>query len=179
MNKLIPAIRSRCTIYHMRGLHPTYVRRLLIKVGKAEGKVMPEGVNQAIINIVHGDMRLALNILEALLTLESPTPEDVHNLTGLADESNVFSMMHGALKGNMSALNKMQSLLSAGASAQQLINTMYWMSIRGGRGMSEEKRLNILSVIGTIPGVEDTMILTSILARLILKQGKVKDDEST
>jgi len=177
LGKVSAALRSRCTPYQFRGLHPAHVRTLLIKIGKKEGAMMPETVNQAIIKLVHGDMRLALNILEAMLTVENPTPEDVYGLVGLADEENVFSMMHSALKGDMKALKKMKGLIDEGANPQQLMNTMYWMAMRGGRGMTDKKSLDILSVMGTIPGTSDEMILTSILARLILKQGKVKDEE--
>ena len=121
-------------------------------------------------------MRLALNILEAMISLDEPTADDVYSLMGVVDDKNVFSMMHGALKGDMKALKTMQKLLKAGANAHQLMNTMYWMAIRGGIGMTDKKSLDILEAMGAIPGTTDEMRLTGILARLILKQGKVKDE---
>ena len=177
LGKLKAALRSRCTPYQFRGLHPSHVKTLLIKVALKEGVKISAEVNQAIIKTVHGDMRMALNILEAMMSLDEPTADDVYELMGVVDDKNVFSMMHGALKGDMKALKTMKKLLDGGANAHQLMNTMYWMAIRGGIGMTEKKSLDILSVMGTIPGTSDEMVLTSILARLILKQGKIKEVE--
>ena len=175
--KLSSALKSRCTPYNFRGLHPAHVRLLLIKVEQSEGRIMPEAVNQAIIKVVHGDMRLALNILESLLSVETPLPEDVYELVGIVEEENVWSMMHTALKGSMHALDKMNELVNSGANAHELMNTMYWTAMKGtAPGMTEKKRLDVLEAMGTIPGTSDEMILTGILARLILKQGRVKDE---
>ena len=178
LGKVSAALRSRCTPYQFRGLHPSHVKTLLIKVALKEGVKISAEVNQAIIKTVHGDMRMALNILEAMMSLDEPTADDVYELMGVVDEESVWGIMFSALKGSMNALDKMKRLLDQGANAQQLMSTMYFSAMKGSmRGMTEKKRLDILQVMGSIPGTSDEMRLTSIIAALILKQGKVKDDE--
>ncbi len=168
--KLSQAIKSRCPPYQFRGLHPSHMRTLLIRVEKGEGRMMSSGVNDAIIKAVHGDARMALNILEGLMTLDDPQPEDIDEVFGLADEASVWGIMHGALKGNIKVLNKASKLVKSGVSAAEVINTMYFTAMRGtAPGMTEEKQLQILSSMGFIPGSSDEMRLTSILGRIILE----------
>ena len=166
--KLSTAITSRCPPWLFRALHPSHMRSILLKVQGGEKRRFTSAINDAIIDVSHGDARVMINIYEALIAdKEDPTPESVYEMLGVAKEDNVFEMMHVALKGDVKSLDIMQGLIKGGASAHELINTMYWMAYRGARGMTPIKRLRTFQAIGAIPGTTDEMILTGILAKMI------------
>jgi len=168
--KLSEAIKSRSPPLQFRGLHPSHMGALLVKVERAEGKLMPSTVNNAIIKAVHGDARKGLNILETLMQLENPQHEDVNELFGLVDEETVWGIMFGALKGQMSAIDKANALVNDGTNPSEILNTMYFSALKGSiRGMTERNRLIILQAMGALPPASDQMHLTAILAKIIME----------
>lgn len=165
--KLSTAITSRSPPWLFRALHPSHMRSILVRVQSGEGRIFKSEVNDALIDVSSGDARMMINLYEALIANpEDPTKEDVYEIIGVVDDDNVFKMMHGALKGDIRSLDVMQGLLKTG-SAHELMNTMYWMAYRGGRGMTTQKRLRVLRALGVIPGQTDEFRLTGVLAQLI------------
>jgi replication factor C subunit 3/5 len=97
INKIIPAIQSRCTRFRFAPVQPHAVERCIARVSEAEGfAVAADGV-RALVDIGRGDMRRVLNVLQATwmaapagsrevdarAIYEStghPTPEDVRRV---------------------------------------------------------------------------------------------------
>jgi len=165
------ALQSRCEKMQFRAVHASRIRTLLVKIEQKEGIILPGPVNEAITKVVSGDVRDALNILEGLLTLENPTPEDVYEAVGTADSDNVFRLMGKALKGDMAALKTANSMLDQGATADSILSTMYFSALKGGFGpvQSDRNRLIILETLGMIPGATDKMRLQMMIAKIIMK----------
>jgi len=168
LGRLLPAISSRCAIFHFRGLHPANMRLLLRRVATAEGKrFLSDFTIDAIVKVARGDARLALNILEGVLHLEEPTAEDVYNLVGETEDANVFRIIHRALQGRIDSISMAKQMLDDGASSTALINTIYGIAMKGGR-LDEKSRLQLLKAIGDVPFATDDQRLMSILAKIIL-----------
>lgn len=176
LSKLIDAIRSRCDILHFRALHPSNMELLLLKISIKEGHKVPSDVFHAITEIVHGDARLALNILEGLFSLDNPTKEDVYSIIGTPTDDNVFKLIFHAVRGQIEALDEANRLVTdGGVNAAELLNSMYWLTLKGAvQGLTDEERLRVLEAIGMIPGASDEMRLSGILAKIIFASKESK-----
>lgn len=69
-NKLIPAVRNRCTQVALKPVPPKAVREVVSRVLKAEGRKVGVEVVDEVVNQADGSVRKALVLLEQALALE-------------------------------------------------------------------------------------------------------------
>lgn len=166
-----PAMQSRSSLFQFRGLHPATMKELLFSIclrEKLQGIYTP--VLQAIAKRAEGDARFAINILEAVSKLEEPTEEDVVELTGIPGEENVFALIYGAMKGKMSALDRLDRMMKAGVDPMQVIMMLYYGAVRGSiPRITSAQRLMILKAVGSVPMSTAEQNLGAIIARMILE----------
>lgn len=74
VNKIIPAIQSRCTRFRFNPLELDQVEDRLNHVIENEGCRITQDGKQALLKLSKGDMRRALNILQACHAATSPSP---------------------------------------------------------------------------------------------------------
>ncbi|PHT45442.1 Replication factor C subunit 5 [Capsicum baccatum] len=83
VNKVIPALQSRCTRFRFAPLDAVHVSERLRHVIEAEQLDVPEGGLKALIRLSNGDMRKALNILQSThMASQQITEEAVYLCTG-------------------------------------------------------------------------------------------------
>ncbi|CAA0809961.1 Replication factor C subunit 5 [Striga hermonthica] len=83
VNKIIPALQSRCTRFRFAPLDYVHVMERLKHVIKAEGLDVPENGMKALVRLSNGDMRKALNILQSThMASQQITEEAVYLCTG-------------------------------------------------------------------------------------------------
>ncbi|KFK42140.1 hypothetical protein AALP_AA2G216400 [Arabis alpina] len=83
VNKIIPALQSRCTRFRFAPLDPAHVSQRLKHVIEAEGLDVSENGLAALVRLSNGDMRKALNILQSThMASEKITEEEVYLCTG-------------------------------------------------------------------------------------------------
>lgn len=83
VNKIIPAIQSRCTRFRFSPLPMTEVEKRLQTVVEAEGVNITEDGKGALLKLSRGDMRRALNVLQACYAAYDVTDETaVYACTG-------------------------------------------------------------------------------------------------
>eukprot|EP00029_Vermamoeba_vermiformis_P012149 TRINITY_DN6962_c0_g1_i1.p1 TRINITY_DN6962_c0_g1~~TRINITY_DN6962_c0_g1_i1.p1 ORF type:complete len:369 (+),score=137.16 TRINITY_DN6962_c0_g1_i1:34-1107(+) len=83
VNKVVPAIQSRCTKFRFPPLREAQVRERLNHVVTAEHVSITEDGLKAVIRLGAGDMRRCLNILQAThMSAVEVTEEAVYNCTG-------------------------------------------------------------------------------------------------
>ncbi|CAM8983177.1 unnamed protein product [Rhodiola kirilowii] len=83
VNKIIPALQSRCTRFRFAPLEPFHVTERLKHVIQAEGLDVPESGLAALVRLSNGDMRKALNILQSThMASQKITEEAVYLCTG-------------------------------------------------------------------------------------------------
>jgi len=110
VNKINPALRSRCTRYRFAPLNPVDVVNRLNEIGKKEGVDIDEDAMQAIIKLAEGDMRKCLNVLQSChmsyervtrqnvyLCTGAPLPEEIERLLGIM-LNEPFAAAYTALK---------------------------------------------------------------------------------
>ncbi|KAG5601214.1 hypothetical protein H5410_032584 [Solanum commersonii] len=83
VNKVIPALQSRCTRFRFAPLDAVHVSERLKHVVEAEQLDVPEGGLKALVRLSNGDMRKALNILQSTHMASQQISEDaVYLCTG-------------------------------------------------------------------------------------------------
>ncbi|XP_059630714.1 replication factor C subunit 3 isoform X1 [Cornus florida] len=83
VNKIIPALQSRCTRFRFAPLEDIHVRERIKIVIEAEGLDVPESGLAALVRLSNGDMRKALNILQSThMASQQITEEAVYLCTG-------------------------------------------------------------------------------------------------
>ncbi|KAM7514827.1 hypothetical protein LguiA_004410 [Lonicera macranthoides] len=83
VNKIIPALQSRCTRFRFAPLDAVHVSERLKHVIAAEGLDVPESGLAALVRLCNGDMRKALNILQSThMASQQITEEAVYLCTG-------------------------------------------------------------------------------------------------
>ncbi|CAK9140697.1 unnamed protein product, partial [Ilex paraguariensis] len=83
VNKIIPALQSRCTRFRFAPLEDIHVRERLKHVIEAERLDVPESGLKALVRLSNGDMRKALNILQSThMAYQQITEEAVYLCTG-------------------------------------------------------------------------------------------------
>ncbi|KAK4370460.1 hypothetical protein RND71_009935 [Anisodus tanguticus] len=86
VNKVIPALQSRCTRFRFAPLDAVHVSERLKHVIEAERLDVPEGGLKALVRLSNGDMRKALNILQSL----EVTPASTHMASQQITEEAVY-----------------------------------------------------------------------------------------
>ncbi|KAG4147700.1 hypothetical protein ERO13_D05G238900v2 [Gossypium hirsutum] len=83
VNKIIPALQSRCTRFRFAPLDPIHVTERLKHVIQAERLDVPDCGLAALVRLSNGDMRKALNILQSThMASQKITEEAVYLCTG-------------------------------------------------------------------------------------------------
>jgi len=81
-HKLSPALLSRCTRFRFSPLKEQDIRRLVdIVIDKEDIKIEADAVD-ALVRLSQGDMRRALNVLQATHASSKPLPADGEDVTG-------------------------------------------------------------------------------------------------
>ena len=95
VNKIIPAIQSRCMRFRFSPLKKEQCLKRLIEICNKEGiKYQSENALHKIIEIGKGDMRKILNVLESTyMTFDMLTEDNVYSSAGLATSNQINSII--------------------------------------------------------------------------------------
>ncbi|HII61535.1 replication factor C small subunit [Pyrococcus horikoshii] len=127
-SKIIEPIQSRCAIFRFRPLRDEDIAKRLRYIAENEGLELTEEGLQAILYIAEGDMRRAINILQAAAALDKKiTDENVFMVASRARPEDIREMMLLALKGNfLKAREKLREiLLKQGLSGEDVLIQMH------------------------------------------------------
>ncbi|TDL23643.1 P-loop containing nucleoside triphosphate hydrolase protein [Rickenella mellea] len=128
VNKITPAIQSRCTRFRFSPLPIAEVDRRLQGVIEAENvKLTPDG-KQALLKLSKGDMRRALNVLQACHAAYDLTGEtEIYNCTGNPHPSDIETVVNSMLSDEFTTSYQMISKLKIerGLALQDLIAGAY------------------------------------------------------
>jgi len=171
--KIIEPIQSRCApfrfTYLRREDQDAYLRRI---VQKEHVTVSDEGLN-AIFEICGGDLRRAVNTLQAAASLGKPIDEKtVYSVIGRANPIDVRNMITFAMKGDfIGAREKLREMiLKYGVAGSDIIKQIHLEIFRS--GLPEKWKVKLADAIGEIDfrlvqGSDDEVQLSALLARLV------------
>jgi len=102
-SSIIEPIQSRCAIFRFQRVDSEHVSSYLKKIAKAEGVKVTEAVLDAIYEATGGDVRQAINLLQAASSKGEVTLEAVSAVTGSAVKGRAAEIIKLALDGDFNA----------------------------------------------------------------------------
>ncbi len=127
-SKIIPPIQSRCAIFRFKPIEPEKMKSHLKKICEQEGiDVTEEGLN-AVVKVAEGDMRQAINVLQAIaITSKKLTEEAVYEVAASLKPEEVREILNLTLKGKfMEARDKLIDLMiNRGLSGLDVIKAIH------------------------------------------------------
>ena len=170
--KIIEPIQSRCAPFRFTYLSKedqlTYLQKI---IQKENVQVLDEGFD-AIFEVSGGDLRKAVNALQAAASLGRPIDtETMYSVVGRANPADVQNMMLLAMKGNfVEARNKLREMIwKYGLTGSDIIRQIHIEIFRS--SLPERWKIKLAEAIGEvdfrlIQGADDEVQLSALLARL-------------
>ncbi|GAA5877554.1 hypothetical protein JCM1840_005841 [Sporobolomyces johnsonii] len=128
VNKIIPAVQSRCTRFRFGPLPRPEVEKRLNHVVESEKVNLTEDGRQALLKLSRGDMRRALNVLQACHAAYDLTDETaVYNCTGNPEPADIDEIMKSMMNDSFETAYQRISSLKAekGLALQDIIQGIY------------------------------------------------------
>jgi replication factor C small subunit len=175
-SKIIDPIQSRCAVFRFSPLSGEAVRAQVVDIATAEGiETTPEGLD-ALVYAADGDMRRAINALQAAATTgEVVDEESVFTVTSTARPEDVREMVAAAVDGDFPAARaKLATLLEdvgmAGGDVIDQLHRSVWEF-----DLSDEEAARLMDRIGEADyriaeGANEQVQLEALLASLALEE---------
>ncbi|KAG1767187.1 P-loop containing nucleoside triphosphate hydrolase protein [Suillus placidus] len=128
VNKIAPAIQSRCTKFRFSPLPITEVEKRVNGVVEAEKVNLTQDGKKALLKLSKGDMRRALNVLQACHAAYSSIGEtEIYNCTGNPHPSDIETIVNSMLSDEFTTSYQMISAMKTerGLALQDLISGTY------------------------------------------------------
>lgn len=127
-SKIIEPIQSRCAIYRFKPISSAAIEERVRMIAKAEGLTVLDDGMAAIKHIAEGDMRKAINALQAAALINKEINMDtIYRITATARPEEVSTLLNLALGGEfMKAREKLDYLLvEQGLSGEDVLSQIY------------------------------------------------------
>jgi len=180
-SKIIEPIQSRCAVFRFTSLKREDVVGRLMYICNQERISCRDRALDVIYEITEGDMRRAINILQAAAALGEVNEDTVYKVVGLAHPREVREMIQLALQGNfIEARKKLRDLMiNYGLSGVDIIKQVHREIFSPEIKIPDEVKIIIADYAGEIQfrlveGADDEIQLNAFLARLALLGRKVK-----
>lgn len=183
-SRIIEPIQSRCAVFRFRRLSDEAIRKRLKYIAKAQDLTVAEDGYEALIYVAQGDMRKAVNSLQAAAFVEPEKPisrETIYKTTATANPEDIRNLIETALRGNFRAARKELNrlLYEEGLSGEDIIGQIYRsLSEMDNRmildlGLSEKRIVELVDIIGEIDfrlteGATEKIQLEALLAHFAL-----------
>merc|ERR1719295_1925915 len=104
VNKIIPALQSRCTKFRFAPLREDDIKGRLWDIAKTEGVNLTDDGMKSILRLSGGDMRRCLNIMQSAHTAHNVVNEEtVHECTGSPRDIDIKEILHFLLNKDFKA----------------------------------------------------------------------------
>jgi replication factor C small subunit len=172
--KIIEPIQSRCAPFRFTFLpkeeHDNYVKR----IAECENiRLFADGV-EAIFEVCSGDLRRAINTLQAAASMNKPIDSKViYSVTGRANPADVQKMLTTAMKGDfLEARKQLRNMIQkygvAGSDIIRQIHTEIFKAV----DIPEPWKIRLADIVGEIDyrlveGSDEEVQLSALLAKLV------------
>lgn len=171
--KIIEPIQSRCAPFRFSFLPREEHDKYLKHITENENiKLLKEGLD-AVFEVCGGDLRKAINTLQAAASLNKPIDAKVvYSITGKASPADVQKMLEVAMKGNfMEARKQLRDMIQKyGVAGSDIIRQIHTEIFRA--DIPEPWKIKLADIIGEIDyrlveGADEEVQLSALLARLV------------
>jgi replication factor C small subunit len=175
-SKIIEPIQSRCVVLRFNQLSAKEIEEKIKKIAHAEKIELEKEAINAIIYVSQGDMRKAINVMQAAASLHQKiTEKSIYDVAARARPEEIKEMMKQALTGKfLEARQNLDKLMyEHGMSGEDVINQMHRELIN----MPEEEidgktKIELIDKIGEynfriVEGANDRIQLEALLAQFM------------
>ena len=127
-SKIIDPIQSRCAIFRFAPVKGNQIIGRLEKIAEAENLNITRGAIESIVYFAEGDLRKAINILQASAsTTDEITEDSIHEIVSKAKPQDVRKIVNKALNGDfLSARDLLREVMVVqGTSGEDMITQIY------------------------------------------------------
>jgi replication factor C small subunit len=149
LSRIIDPIQSRCVIFKFNRLKDEDIAKRLQYIAEHEGLTITEDGMKAILYVAEGDMRRAINTLQAAAAIDKViTAENVYKVVAVARPEDIKQMLNAAMRGDfMVAREKLHYIFSEyGVSAEDVLKQLYRELLN--TPMDERLRMEIVDKLG-------------------------------
>jgi len=178
-SKIIEPIQSRVTVFKFKPLEKEAFKQIVDRIVKGEGLILEDEqkVVDALYDVAEGDLRKAINILQAAAMIDKLiTVDRIYEIASVAKPKEIDEILDLALTGQFSRAREklIDIMLKYGMSGEDVVKAIQkrvW-----GLPLSDKYKLLILDKIGEIEfriveGADDMVQLDALLAWLGLLKG--------
>ncbi|UXD21706.1 clamp loader protein [Ignicoccus pacificus DSM 13166] len=174
-SKIIEPIQSRCAYFRFKPLPKDKVVERLMYICKNEGVQCEKEALEEIYELSEGDMRKAINILQAAAALGKVTVDAVYKAIGYAHPAEIREVITKALNGNFMEASKhlRKLMLEYGLSGVDVIKSIHKEIMSNNLKIDDRLRVLIADYAGEVQfrmteGADDEIQLQAFLAKLAL-----------
>ena len=173
-SRIIEPLQSRCVILRFRPLAAKDVEERIEDIAKKEGITIGKKALDAIVYVSQGDMRKAINILQASAALKEKIDEDtIYNVSSRAKPKEIMEMAKHALKGEfIDARKQLDTLMhDHGMSGEDVILQLYREVMNCAEDEIPSKiKIELVDIIGEynfrlVEGANERIQLEALLAQ--------------
>ncbi len=178
-SKIIPPIQSRCAVFRFKPIDPEKMKAHLKKICESEGiEVTEEGLD-AVVRVSEGDMRQAINILQAVsITTKKLTVQNVYEVAASLKPEEVKEILELALKGNFTqARDKLiEVMVERGMSGVDVIKGIHREIL--GLNIEEREKAHLIDRLGEyefriVEGGSEDLQIEAFLAEVVALKSKL------
>ena len=176
-SKLIAPIQSRCSLFKFKPLTNDSIKERLIFIANNENIKIEDSALQAINDIAEGDLRTAINLLQAAAsTTDAITDKDIYNVSNTAQPKDIIDLIDSCLLGEfIKARAHLESLMfEHGLSGEDIISQIYKKIVSfPDDKITPQDKLKIIDKIAEynfriVQGANDRIQLEALISQLIL-----------
>ncbi|NYT02023.1 MAG: replication factor C small subunit [Methanosarcinales archaeon] len=176
-SKIIEPIQSRCAVYRFRSLSEEAVKKRIRHIAEKENLKVTEDGLEAIKYVARGDMRKAINALQAAALMgDQVDMQTIYEITAQARPEQIRELITVALKGDFLGARGIldQLLLVQGLSGQDVIVQIHREALD--LEIPDQAKVRLIDRIGEIDfrlteGANERIQLEALLAYLSLSAG--------
>jgi len=169
-SKIIEPIQSRCAIYRFKPVSDEAVEERIRYIASQEGLTVTEDGVDAIKYVAHGDMRRAINALQAAAMMSTRIDVDtIYQITATAHPERMVELIKVSLKGDFMAARSMLDdlLMEEGLSGEDVLAQLHRAVFEV--NIPEKSKLQLMEKIGEVDfrlteGANERIQLESLLA---------------
>lgn len=173
-SRIIEPIQSRCAVYRFRPLSSSAIEERILYIAKEEGLELTRDGLEAILYVAEGDMRKAINALQAAAMIEKTVNMDaIYKTTSTAKPAEIIDLIKRALEGNFASARAQLDylLVEVGLSGEDLLGQIYRTMID--MPINDKLKVDLVEYIGDIDfriaeGSNVRIQIESLIAHFIL-----------
>jgi len=175
-SRIMEPLQSRCVVFRFKPLNAKDIETKLTQVAKEENIELSENAIKAIIYVAQGDLRKAINILQASATVDSKIKEaTIYAVSSKAKPQEIRELIKLALnKEFLEARAKLDALLyEYGMSGEDIILQLYREIIEMPKEEMEDKtKIDLIEKIGEhnfriVEGANERIQLEALIAQFM------------